>query len=76
MKWVPITTALPEHSGAYLISAQIQLPHGQSVFKYVAHYDAENKTWHKYDPFTDTISDPINGYEVNAWAVDTDVFMR
>ncbi len=42
----------PDDSGRHLIYAMRILPNGDSsVFRYIAHFDVDNNTWYKYDPF-------------------------
>lgn len=50
-KW--ITDRHPQETGEYLVSIKRQRTHGIQIFKYIAHYNAEENKWYKYDPFQD-----------------------
>jgi hypothetical protein len=67
MNWRAYPDYRPENSGTYLISVTRPYHSNEFVFNCVAHYDAENQNWRKYDGFDDEsikekITDKVNGW--------------
>lgn len=53
MKWMNVNDALPETTGAYIVSLKMKGTSGARVFEDVAWFYAPGKKWLKYDPFED-----------------------
>lgn len=66
MSW--ITDDLPEETGPYLVSINLQRSSGKYAFKYMAYYEKEQNKWFKYDPFelrykpTDEVEGVVAGW--------------
>lgn len=73
-----ITHKVPDQTGSYIISAQINQKNGvKSVFNYIAYYDYDTKTWHKYNPFDEeAIGEEIPSHLINAWKETGPVFLK
>nr|WP_067053995.1 hypothetical protein [Mucilaginibacter sp. L294] len=73
-----IANKLPDHTGSYIISAQIRQKDGVTlVFNYIAYYNAKTKIWHKYDPFTENeIGEAISYDLINAWKETGPVYLK
>lgn len=76
MNWNLYPDNPPTETGRYTVSLHRHLGHGISVSNYLAHYDSENNTWYKYDPFDDkyTPKEDITNMIVG-WASDMGSFL-
>ena len=76
MEWISPEERLPKDKGPYVVSIIKDFGAGKLVFNYVAHYDAQNQDWYKYDPFdprfkpNEKIGDKILG-----WIDDVGAYM-
>jgi hypothetical protein len=75
MEWTVYKRERPGQDGRYLISVMKDRKYGNSAFKYIAHYDAKNDTWHQYDPFEEKIGEAIRD-KVTAWSEALPVFLE
>jgi hypothetical protein len=77
MNWKGFPEEPPTETGKYTASIMRPMPAGQYVFSDLAHYDAETKTWYKYDPFEDKKYEPKEDITnmVVGWADDMGAFM-
>jgi hypothetical protein len=77
MNWTETNQGLPPETGRYLVSMERPSLRGTLAFLYVAHYEADEKKWYQYDPFSDLYK-PTNVVEGNvvAWTNDAAVFIN
>ena len=76
MNWIDLSTKTPQKKGPYIVSISRHSGNGKYIFFYVAFFDIENNTWHKYNPFDDkeSIGEEITD-RVIGWIENTSTYL-
>ncbi|TDX00484.1 hypothetical protein [Dinghuibacter silviterrae] len=66
MEWKLFPKEKPAETETYLISIMKDTGHGMYGFRYLALYNADNGTWHKYDAFNGVVGEVITDH-ITGW---------
>jgi hypothetical protein len=66
MAWKLLPREKPTETETYLISIIKDTGHGMYGFRYLAYYDSDKGTWHKYDPFNAAVGEVITDH-ITGW---------
>ncbi|KAF2515815.1 hypothetical protein E0W68_12750 [Flavobacterium salilacus subsp. salilacus] len=70
MEWISYPQHKPDHSQPYVVSISRPITTGKNIFIYVAYYNTETDTWHKYDGFSNDSIKEIIIEKVIGWVND------